>query len=277
MWNNFNVRRQQKLHMLCQYLLPVHLKESYILWPNPKHEWPMDNCWASVYHPRPIWKSSNNFCSVPSSSPGSGACPALAPQSVTPDPCLPLWAYSIHPRPPCLPAPIQCTYMDIVFRCASISSTYPSELVGCLCLCLLCISGWSLFLLLALSFSWPGLVFTSLITSINCLKGHKYLGSFCSLSVPDNEHLVSCSGQLKTYSYWWKCSWRKSTEILLGRFDLWETKNIVSDIRVFTATSMALPEIDWTQTSEKVRLLNKPPILKSYWKLHTLLRKFSDE
>ena len=127
MWNNFNVRKQQKLHMLCQYLLPVHLKESYILWLNPKHEWPMDNCWASVYHPRPIWKSSNNFCSVPSSCPGSGACPALAPQNVTPDPCLPLWAYSIHPRPPCLPAPIQCTYMDIVFRCASISSTYPSR------------------------------------------------------------------------------------------------------------------------------------------------------
>ena len=58
--------------------------------------------------------------------------------------------------------------------------------------------------------------------------------------------------------------WKKATEILLERFDLWETKNIVSDIRVFTATSMALPEIDWTQTSEKVRLLNKPSTLKSY-------------
>ena len=33
-------------------------------------------------------------------------------------------------------------------------------------------------------------------------------------------------------------------EILLEKFDLRETKNIVSDIRVFTVTSMALPEID---------------------------------
>ena len=85
----------------------------------------MDNCGACPHTPAQYGRLQIIFALPERRGPAGGGPPERDPRPQNPP--LPLWAYSIHPRPPCLPAPIQCTYMDIVFRCASISSTYPSR------------------------------------------------------------------------------------------------------------------------------------------------------